>query len=335
MQHGRLVSWPNVEVLLQTLMNLGAVAMAVERLLLSVLLLAAIACSSFGVTGFQSDELPEDAEEWGLVGESAPIVKPKINIVEKVEPEYTEYGEKIVRPSAATAGTKKITFPLEHSLGDGKFEQIGTFSALLRTTALGHQEIKKLRLERNKLSKVQKRQFEELVRNDGFYTIRLPADLIKPRHKFVLASVKGRCLTAAKLKERFDFFLDRGNLIGVSYSAVGACSYPRPLVLPEDWTFASDPLIFHKGSEQAPRLVPMFQESATQRPGEKVTEEEGTKEKTFWQKYWMYIVPFGLIVVNALSQLANLPEEPTAGQTGPAITGTQRTGGSGGGRARR
>lgn len=30
-----------------------------------------------------------------------------------------------------------------------------------------------------------------MVRNDGFYTIRLPADLIKPRHKFVLASVKG------------------------------------------------------------------------------------------------------------------------------------------------
>lgn len=51
---------------------------------------------------------------------------------------------------------------------------------------------------------------------------------------------------------------------------------------------------------------------------------------------WMYIVPFGFIVINALTQLANMPEEGQAGQGGPAITApTQRTGGSGGGRTRR
>jgi hypothetical protein len=50
---------------------------------------------------------------------------------------------------------------------------------------------------------------------------------------------------------------------------------------------------------------------------------------------WMYIVPFAFIVINALSQLANMPEEGQAGQ-GPAVTApAQRTGGSGGGRTRR
>lgn len=111
-------------------------------ILLIVVLLAVITYPVFCAPGFQSDELPYDAKEWGLVGDSAPIMKTKVNIVEKVKPEYTEYGEKIVCPSAATARTKKITFPLKHSLGDGTFEQIGTFSGLLRTMALGHQEIK-------------------------------------------------------------------------------------------------------------------------------------------------------------------------------------------------
>ena len=50
----------------------------------------------------------------------------------------------------------------------------------------------------------------------------------------------------------------------------------------------------------------------------------------------MYIIPFAFIVINGLSQLANLPEEGQAGQGGPAITApAQRTGGSGGGRTRR
>ncbi|KAG0619691.1 hypothetical protein M758_4G157700, partial [Ceratodon purpureus] len=245
------------------------------------------------------------------------------------------------RERGALRGAKKITFPLEHSLGDGKFEQIGTFTGILRTSGVEsgneRQVITKLRLARNVMTTAEKQAFENLVKNDGFYTVRIPANLIKPRRKQVLASVKARCLAAANLKERFDLFMEQGNLIGVGYAPIGDCSYPRPQVFPKDYAFET--LIVAKGNEQAPRLGPRFEEVVPLRPGEKLVEgEEGIKvvvEKTFWQKYWIYIVPFGFIVINALSQLANLPEEGQPGQ-GPAINApSQRTGGSGGGRNRR
>lgn len=58
-----------------------------------------------------------------------------------------DYGESVVaggkpqrKPSrgaasSAAAGAKKISFPLEHSLGNGQFEPIGTFSGILKTSA--------------------------------------------------------------------------------------------------------------------------------------------------------------------------------------------------------
>ena len=46
---------------------------------------------------------------------------------------------------------------------------------------------------------------------------------------------------------------------------------------------------------------------------------------------WMYIVPFGLVVVNAITQIANMPEDPPAGQSGTAPAApVQRIAGSGG-----
>ena len=99
-----------------------------------LLLLAVIALS--GVVSFQSDELPEDAEEWGLVGEAPAVIKSKV--VEKAEAEYSDGvpagGKPGRKGTRGAAGARKITFPLEHSLGDGKFEQIGTFTGILRTS---------------------------------------------------------------------------------------------------------------------------------------------------------------------------------------------------------
>jgi len=277
-----------------------------------------------------------------------PIIKTKV-ADNKVEPDNAE--SIIKKPSrapaaaGAAAGARKISFVLEHSLGDdGKFEQIGTFSGILRTSAHDsaqeRQVITKLRLSRNIMSKAEKQAFEELVKNDGFYTVRIPANLIQPRKKQVLASVKARCLAAANLKERFDLFIDQGNLIGVGYSPIGDCSFPRPQIIPTDWTFET--LIVAKGNEQAPRLGSKFnfEEVVPLGVGEKLVEgEEGMKvvvEKTFWQKYWMYIVPFAFIAINALSQIAAMPEDTPPGQGAPAIAApAQRTGGSGGGRTRR
>ena len=46
-------------------------------------------------------------------------------------------------------------------------------------------------------------------------------------------------------------------------------------------------------------------------------EGEGVKllEKSFWAKYWMYLIPLGFIIMNAFTQAMNLPpEEQAAGQ---------------------
>jgi hypothetical protein len=49
---------------------------------------------------------------------------------------------------------------------------------------------------------------------------------------------------------------------------------------------------------------------------------------------WMYILPFGLIVINAITSITNMPDEPASGQAGAAPAGAvpQRISGAGGGR---
>ncbi|WMV25116.1 hypothetical protein MTR67_018501 [Solanum verrucosum] len=39
-------------------------------------------------------------------------------------------------------------------------------------------------------------------------------------------------------------------------------------------------------------------------------------ERSFWAKYWMYLIPLGLIVMNAMTQAMNMAEEQTSGQAG-------------------
>ncbi|GFZ14553.1 hypothetical protein Acr_24g0007430 [Actinidia rufa] len=46
-------------------------------------------------------------------------------------------------------------------------------------------------------------------------------------------------------------------------------------------------------------------------------------ERSFWAKYWMYLIPLGLIVMNAMTQAMNMPEEQASGQPGSQ---TQQTG---------
>jgi len=51
---------------------------------------------------------------------------------------------------------------------------------------------------------------------------------------------------------------------------------------------------------------------------------------------WMYILPFGLIVINAITSITNMPDEPASGQAGAAPAGAvpQRISGAGGARRR-
>jgi hypothetical protein len=116
------------------------------------------------------------------------------------------------------------------------------------------------------------------------------------------------------LDEHFIIHMEGANILAVSYGSPGACQYPRQLKLPAKWSFNSHTIL--KSSEQAPR-TPIFTEEIL--GSENVEGEvEPPPERSFWAKYWMYLIPLGLVVMNAVTQASNMAEEPAGGQAGGA-----------------
>ncbi|KAK9192638.1 hypothetical protein WN944_003331 [Citrus x changshan-huyou] len=97
------------------------------------------------------------------------------------------------------------------------------------------------------------------------------------------------------------------------------------MLLPHKWSFNSHTVL--KNSEQAPR-APIFAEEVLGENGE--GEIIPPPERSFWAKYWMYLIPLGLIVINAVTQAMNMPEEGVqgGGQTQQSAAAIQRGPGS-------
>ncbi|KAG6545065.1 hypothetical protein Mapa_013761 [Marchantia paleacea] len=275
-------------------------------------------------TAFQSDELPEDEDEWAVPAKGAPAPAPAGGAPAVKSP--TSAGRV---PSGAD---KKVQFTLEHSFGGSEFKPAGVFTARVRESIKGGQTLLKFRLSRNAFTSEEKYLFQTLLDNDDFYRVRVPANVMSPGEEFALTSVKARCLALSNFQERFDFHV--GHVIGVTYGSAVSCPYPRPLQTPSQWSF--DSLIVVKSSEQALRSLTNI--DAFEATGDEVA-EDGTlvkkiPEKSFWAKYWMYILPIGLIVLNAISQVANIAEEGAPGQ-GPPGAAPQRLAPGGAGPRRR
>lgn len=165
--------------------------------------------------------------------------------------------------------------------------------------------------------------FERVLKEDEFYTIRVPSNVLNSAGKeYVVSSVRARCLPKEKLDEHFVIHTDGVNILAVNYGSAGSCPYPRSLKFPAKWMFSSYTVL--KNSEQA-RRTPTFAEELLQA---ETGEGEGVKppEKSFWAKYWMYLIPLGMIVMNAVTQAMNMPEEQAAGQPGtqPQAAAVQR-----------
>lgn len=93
---------------------------------------------------------------------------------------------------------------LEHAFGDSDFSTAGTFTARLKTWNHGGQTLTKLRFSRNDFTDVEKEQFKELVKEDDFYRIRLPSNVLSPPGRdYAISSVKARCLPREGLDEHF------------------------------------------------------------------------------------------------------------------------------------
>ncbi|XP_042379279.1 ER membrane protein complex subunit 10-like [Zingiber officinale] len=277
-----------------------------NRRLLSLRFFLAFLSISFAA-GFQSDELMQDDEEFGLEG-GRPAADPQLYI-----PTQTPVRR---RPEldllAGSSDSKSIQFSLEHELGTPGFSPAGTFTARLKSWSHGGQTLTKLRFSRNALTEEEKKAFKKLLKEDGYYTIRVPSNVLDPPGRdFVVSSVRARCIPREILDEHFIIHADGVNILAVNYGSAEACQYPRLLRYPAKWSFTSYTVM--KTSEQAPR-TPTFAEKLL------AVEEgvgEGVKppEKTFWAKYWMYLVPLVFIVLNAMTQAMNMPpEEGAAGQ---------------------
>ncbi|XP_057435805.1 uncharacterized protein LOC130728367 [Lotus japonicus] len=271
------------------------------RLVLAVAVF--LACLISVSLSFQSDELLDD-EEFGLEGgrpsqsESRP------------PPSTTTTNRKRFSDSSSDS---KIQFILQHAFGDSDFTDAGNFSARLKTWSHGAQTLTKLRFTRDTFTDVEKNKFQELLQGDDFYKIRLPSNVLSPPGRdYIVSSVKARCLPGDGLEEHFVIHTEGVNILAVNYGAHGACPYPRQLKLPAKWSFKSHTVL--KNSEQAPR-TPIFAEEVL---GGEGIDGETIKpiERSFWAKYWMYLIPLGLIVMNAVTQAMNMPEEQAGAQGG-------------------
>ncbi|XP_062084116.1 uncharacterized protein LOC133790479 [Humulus lupulus] len=264
-----------------------------------------IALFAFSSSAFQSDELLLDDDEFGLEG-GLPTKTPDPVRTPPTPPSSTR------KRFADPESDSKIQFQLEHAFGDSDFSPAGTFTARLKTWNHGGQTLTKLRFSRNAFSKEEKEKFSRILQEDDFYRIRLPSNVLSPPgREFVISSVKVRCLPRDGLDEHIVINTDGVNILGVNYGSPGACPYPRQLKLPSKWTFNSHTIL--KNSEQAPR-APIFTEDILGGEGGE-GEAALPPERSFWAKYWMYLIPLGLIVMNAITQAMNLPEEQAAGQS--------------------
>ncbi|KAJ1686118.1 hypothetical protein LUZ63_017508 [Rhynchospora breviuscula] len=258
--------------------------------LLSLLLLFSSALS------FKSDELPfnDDDEFEGVRSSPGPA---------SVAPPVRRRPDLDI---SSASDSKSLQFSLEHCLGDSEFSVAGTFTARLKSWTHGAQTLTKLRFTRNAISDTEKGLFERLLEDDDFYTIRIPSNVLNPSGKdYIVSSVRARCLPRESLDEHFVIHTDGVNVLAVNYGSAGGCQYPRPLKSPSKWSFSSYTVL--KNSEQAPR-TPTFVEQII---ASENALEEGLQppEKSFWAKYWMYILPLGFVLVNAMAQAANAAAE--------------------------
>ncbi|XP_075635623.1 uncharacterized protein LOC142607860 isoform X1 [Castanea sativa] len=279
-----------------------------SQLLLLLFSLSLLISSSLA---FQSDELLIEEEDLGSEGGFPDLA----HIRSSPQPPTTtrkRYSE--------SDQDSKIQFSLEHAFGDSDFSLAGIFNARLKTWNHGAQTLTKLRFSRNDFTEVDKERFQNLLKGDDFYRIRLPSNVLSsPGREYVISSVKARCLPRESLDEHFVIHMEGVNILAVNYGAPGACPHPRQLKLPAKWSFKSHTVL--KNSEQAPR-APVFSEDILGETAE--GEVVPPPERSFWAKYWMYLIPLGLIVMNAITQAMNMPEEQGGGQAQQPGAAVQR-----------
>ncbi|KAI4304184.1 hypothetical protein MLD38_039733 [Melastoma candidum] len=293
-----------------------------DVLVLTLCVVAIAAVSLPSSLAFQSDKLLVEDEEFGLEG----IPSGSRSEVPQPSPPTTATTRRGYSDSDSDSDSK-VQFPLEHAFGDSDFTPAGSFSARIKTWSRSPQKLIMPRFSRNGFTAEEKAKFQKLIEEDDFYKIRVPSNILSPPgREFVVSSVKARCLLRDNLEEYFSIHADGLNILAVDYGSPKTCPYPRQAKLPGKWTFTSHAVF--KSAKLAERRPIFAEESLIGDNGE--AEVVKPPERSFWAKYWMYLIPLGLIVMNAMTQAMNMAEDGTGGQgqqgavRGPAPAATRR-----------
>lgn len=216
--------------------------------------------------------------------------------------------------------------------GAADFTPCGVFSARAHTGPDGVSvRLSHLKLTRDPVDDDFAEKFDALVAADLVYRVRVHSNVLHPVDgEYAMAYLPARCLADAGLAETFALHADeRGGVVGLDYSTAGGdCvvdleqSAPPPKLA---GSIGSGSTALFRSTAQvrftklAPALDPdaptdlrghggpatkQRQEEHRRRKESGEPREKGkkpVKEKTFWEKNWMYIVPISFLVSNALS----------------------------------
>ncbi|MQL92835.1 hypothetical protein Taro_025470, partial [Colocasia esculenta] len=134
-----------------------------------------------------SSPMPMDEidEKFGLEGARSPDLE-YLNPI-RSPPPRTKPGADV----SSSPDSRSVQFALEHTLGDSGFSPTGIFTARIKSSSHGRHTLTKLRFKRNTLTDTEKEAFRRLLKEDGFYTIRLPSNVLSPPGRdYVISSVK-------------------------------------------------------------------------------------------------------------------------------------------------
>eukprot|EP00899_Mesostigma_viride_P002757 jgi/Mesvir1/12482/Mv10241-RA.1 len=156
-----------------------------------------------------------------------------------------------------------VEFPLEHSLDGSSFSKVGTVharAALFDAGAFDRRELSRLRLSSlqakfDSLKLEEQQQFQELLGEDGFYRLRVPANPIINDGRFVVTALKARCLADSGMRLYLEFSLDEfGHILALSMLPPSLeCLPSSTTVPPRNWEPKATCGV--KSAEAGPKLM--------------------------------------------------------------------------------
>jgi len=229
-------------------------------------------------------------------------------------------------------GVQGFSVSVQHDVGLGKFKDAGAFTLTTKNQQKGRAA--RIVFARSGLSEDDRRAFEALVEQDGYYRLRIPGASQGLSAAYdISASVRARCLVASGFQEQIVLHVDPSERIfSLDYAtAFAGCRPGLEVSLPGRWSLPAEADVAVRKPAAAPVIDaprPRLADSgaagfADEYDGEERDEErlgddgkprrKKEEPKTFLEKNWMLMVFGGMLVMNVLGGLGQTLEGSQAG----------------------